>query len=110
MSLTITASQVDLSNSANIGYIIFTLVGFGSVPPRISGTSVICAAPIKAVANGSGAVSQTLLGNDAITPAGTSYQVDVYSSSGALISSGRYQFTGSGTIDLSSLTPLPTSA
>lgn len=109
MSLTITATLVDPTNTDNAGYIIFTLVGFGATPPCVSGTSCIAAAPIKAQANGSGAVSQGLIGNDVITPSGTSYQVDIYSAAGSLISSGRYQFTGSSTVDLSSLTPLPTS-
>lgn len=109
MSLTITATLVDPTNTDNAGYIIFTLVGFQPTPPRISGTSCIAAAPIKAQANGSGVVSQVLIGNDVITPSGTSYQVDIYSASGALISSARYQFTGSSTTDLSTLTPLGTS-
>lgn len=109
MALTITATLVDPTNTDNAGYIIFTLVGFGATPPRVSGTSCIVAAPIKAQANGSGAVSQVILGNDVILPANTSYTVNIYSNTGALISSARYQFTGSGSVDLSTLTPLPTS-
>ncbi|MFZ1974735.1 MAG: hypothetical protein WAU89_17950 [Candidatus Acidiferrales bacterium] len=106
MALTVTATLVDPTNTDNAGYIVFTLVGFQPTPPRISGTSCIAAAPIKAQANGSGAVSQVIIGNDVITPSGTLYQVDIYNASGALISSARYQFTGSGSVDLSSLTPL----
>jgi hypothetical protein len=106
MALTITASLVDLTNTANVGWAIFTLVGFGPTPPRVAGTSVIASTVLKSIANGSGVISQVVIGNDVITPSGTSYQVDIYSAVGSLISSARYSLTGSGTTDLSTLTPL----
>jgi hypothetical protein len=109
LSLTVTATLVDPTGTDNAGWIVFELVGFGATPPRVAGTSCIAVTSIKAQANGSGAISQVLLGNDAITPSGTSYTVNIFSAAGSLLSSARYQFTGSGTVDLSTLTPLPTS-
>jgi|SRR5215469_18275645 len=104
MSLTVTATLNNLAGSADVGYAVFTLVGYGNNVPRING-AVISVLSVKATANGSGLISQTIVGNDVITPAGTSYAVQIYSDSGALISTGRYTFTGSGSVDLSTLTP-----
>jgi hypothetical protein len=104
MSLTITATLDDLTGTANSGSVVFTLCGFGQTPPLISG-HMLSTLSVTAAANGSGAVSQVLLGNDVITPAGTYYNVQTFSSSGSLISSARYSLTGSGTVDLSTLTP-----
>lgn len=105
MSLTITASLEDLSGSANAGSAVFTLVGYANQPPRVSG-GLIATLSVTALANGSGAISQVILGNDVITPAGTKYEVQVFSNSGAMISSAMYSLTGSGTVDLSTLSPL----
>lgn len=105
MSLTITANLVDLTNTADVGSAVFTLVGYGSQPPRVSG-SVIANLSVKATANGSGAISQVILGNDVITPGTTTYVVTVFDASGAQVWSNRYKFTGSGSVDLSTQTPL----
>jgi len=105
MSLTIIANLADLTGTANVGWAIFTLVGFGNTPPTISG-SVISTLSVTALANGSGAISQVLLGNDVIRPAGTTYVVQIFSNTGALISSARYSLTGTGSLDLSTLTPI----
>lgn len=109
MSLTITATCVDITGTDNAGWATFELVGYGAILPRVSGSSCIALGIIKASANGSGAISQIILPNDSILPSGTTYVVNIYNASGGLMSSGRYSLTGSGTVDLSSLTPLPTS-
>jgi hypothetical protein len=41
-----------------------------------------------------------------ITPSGTFYTVEIFSAVGGYISIAKYKFTGSGTVDLSTLTPL----
>lgn len=105
MSLTVTANLKDLTNTANVGWAIFTLVGYGSDVPRISG-AIIATPTLKVLADNTGAISQVILGNDVITPSGTSYTVAIFNSNGGFISAARYKFTGSGTVDLSTLTPL----
>ncbi|SRR6266704_3158088 len=105
MSLTVTANLRDLANNNNVGWAVFTLVGYGPTQPSVSG-AFICDVMLKASANGSGVISQVILGNDVITPAGTSYEVSIFASDGSLVAMARYKFTGSGTVDLSTLTPL----
>ena len=90
MALTVTANLIDLTGTDNIGWATFTLVGFGNTPPRVNGSSVISAFSVLAMANGSGAISQVLIGNDAITPSGTTYVVQIFSNAGSLISTARY--------------------
>lgn len=106
-TITITASLVSLSGSDDVGSCTFELVGFGSTPPVISGSSMITNLVVTAIANGSGDISQVLIPNSAITPAGTTYTVTFYDTNGAFISKARYLLNSSA--DLSSLTPLPTS-
>lgn len=105
MALTITCDLEDLTGTANVGWAVFTLVGFGSQPPRISG-AIISTLSVTAVANGSGDISQVILGNDVITPSGTTYMVEIFSAAGAFISAARYSLTGTGSVDLSTLTPI----
>jgi hypothetical protein len=105
LSLTITADLKDLTGSTNAGYAVFTLGGYGANVPRVSG-AIISQVSLTAQANGAGAISQAVTGNDVITPAGTFYIVEIFSSVGGYISIAKYIFTGSGTVDLSTLTPL----
>jgi hypothetical protein len=105
MSLTITASLEDISGTANVGWAVFTLVGFGDTPPTVS-RALISQLQVTAVANSSGAISQTILGNDVISPSGTSYLVEIFSSTGAPVWCARCSLTGSGSHALSSFTPL----
>src|SRR5580700_2100810 len=100
MSLTITADLEDLSGSSNVGSAVFTLVGYGSNVPRISG-AILSTLSVTAQANSSGDISQVIVGNDVITPSGTTYMVEVFSSAGSLVSAARYSLTGSGSVDLS---------
>lgn len=105
MSLTITANLKDITGANNIGSAIFTLVGFGNSMPTSAG-AVLSTRGLTAPADGSGAISQTIVGNDVISPANTSYVVAIYSNTGAFIAKQRYSLTGAGTINLSTLTPL----
>ena len=104
--LTITANLIDLTGTNDVGWVTFTLVGYGTNVPRIGGTCNITQPVIKALANGSGNISQVILGNDVITPTGTLYEVRVFSNVGSQISVAKYSLTGSGSKDLSVLTPI----
>jgi hypothetical protein len=88
---------------ASTGYVSITLVNFGTAVPVVAGIGVISLGVIATTLGAS--FSQALFGNDQISPAGTYYQINVYSAAGSLISSGAYQFTGTQTIDLSAATP-----
>jgi hypothetical protein len=92
--------------NTGMGQVAFTLVGFdGNLPRVISKSEVISALSVTAMANGSFQISQIMLGNDVITPTGTSYVVRATSTTGGFMSSKRYKFIGNGNVDISSLTP-----
>lgn len=105
-SVTVTGSLQDLTGAANVGSVQIQLQNYGNNVPRVSGTSILVQLITTAVANGSGAFSVTVWGNDQITPNDTYYIVQFLDAAGAVIASIPYRFTGSGTVDLSSLTPL----
>jgi hypothetical protein len=107
--LTITCDLVDLTDSDNVGWVVFTLQNFGSSVPcaSVSPPAVLSSVSCKAMANSSGVVSQALIGNDQISPKNTNYLVSIFSNLGALISEGKYSFSGSGTVDLSTLVQIP---
>ena len=98
----LTADLVDLTGTANIGWAIITLIGFGSAIPRTA-SSILNVLSIKVLGS---SISQNLLGNDVITPAGTTYQVAIYSDQGAFISEQRYSITGLAQVDLNTLSPV----
>jgi hypothetical protein len=98
----VTANLVDLTGVSNIGWAVITLVGYGSDIPRTA-ASIISVLSIKVLGS---SVSQNILGNDVISPAGTTYQIAIYSDQGAFISEQRYSITGSSTANLNMLTPV----
>lgn len=111
-AITLTGTLQDIFGSADSGcFIVFTLCGYGSSLPRINGTSLLAkTAPIP-VACPAGTFSVFLWGNDVITPSGTFYQVTLLDDQENVIQTAAYQFTGSGTLDLSTQAPyLPPSA
>lgn len=55
--------------------------------------------------NSQGVCTAAFYGNDVIQPAGTFYRVTFTDGSGTCFVSNTYKFTGSGTFDISSLTP-----
>jgi hypothetical protein len=111
-ALTLTATLQSIEGAADAGSaLLITLCGFGQELPHIAGTSML--AKIKQfVLATSGTISIPIWGNDVISPAGTYYSVAVLDDAKNVVQSGIYQFTGSGTIDLSNapqlyLQPLP---
>jgi hypothetical protein len=99
----------DIGSAANPAALRIALCGFGDQIPRIVGTCVIAQpGPIFVQAEGS-QISLPVWGNDAITPAGTFYDIALLDGNGNVVQSDTYQLTGSGTQELSALTPyLPT--
>lgn len=95
-----------MTGAANIGSVQLQLANYGNNVPRVSGTSILVQLTTIATANGSGAFTVTVWGNDQISPDGTYYIVQFLDAAGAVIASIPYLLTGSGTFDLSSLTPL----
>lgn len=81
------------------------LCGFGSTIPRVSGTSLLVDIDVTPTLPGDGSFSFTPWGNDVITPGPnvTFYTVTFIPSSGGVTKTIAYQFTGSGTQDLSQL-------
>lgn len=113
-ALTLTANLQDIGGNLDSGgSLVIVLCGYGQVLPRIAGTAMLAKiAPSKYIAV-AGMISIPIWGNDVITPAGvTYYSVAVLDDRGNVVQAGMYQFTGSGTIDLSTapqlnLQPLP---
>lgn len=109
-SITLTANlESILGGTALAGYLRITLCGFGPVIPTVPGVGVIADAGIPRLVGpqeGSTEISQLLWGNDVIVPSGTFYEVAVLDDSKNVIQCGMYEFTGSGTIDLSEATQI----
>lgn len=111
INLTVTLQDIG-GTSVSKGSIIITLCAFGPTLPCIIGTSMLAkVGPLKYVLqDGTTDTPIPLYGNDQITPAGTYYSVAIMDDKQNVVQSGIYQFTGSGTIDLSSapqVTPGP---
>jgi hypothetical protein len=95
-----------LGSAANPAQLRIALCGYGNQLPRIAGTALIAAVGPLYLQVVGGSITAMLWGNDAITPAGTYYDIALLDTSGNVVQSGLYQLTGSGTFQLSSLTPL----
>jgi len=105
--ITLTATLSDQSGQpVKKGQIVITLCGYGLVLPKIAGTSMYArVGPVEyTLVDGTLGGSNTgipLWGNDAITPTGTFYSIAVVDDKKNVVQCGLYQFTGSGTVDLS---------
>lgn len=102
-----------LGGTALGGYLRITLCGFGNTVPVVPGTGVIADAGVPQIVGpqtGSGPLTQQVWGNDVITPVNTFYEVAVLDQNRNVVSCAAYQFTGSGTIDLSTATPFDPAA
>jgi hypothetical protein len=83
-----------------------TLCGFDGTQPRIPGTALLAEVREEQVFTGN-AISVSVVPNDAISPAGTYYCVQVFDAAGNCVASQNYQIlsTGGSSQDLSNLTP-----
>lgn len=92
-----------LAAAANAGYLRITLCGYGPQVPAVPGTCVLADAGVPQMVgpqNGS-PLSIALFGNDVIQPPNTFYEIAVLDANQDVIQCGMYQFTGSGSFDLS---------
>lgn len=85
-----------------------TLNGYGANMPRVIGTGIIVNPDVQVTMPGDGTFSFTVNGNDIITPGPntTFYSIAFQPSSGGTVKTLNYQFSGSGTFDLSTLSPM----
>jgi hypothetical protein len=108
--ITLTATLQDIAgvaagSTASPAVLRIALTGFGLTLPCIVGTSnLVRVGPEDFYDDGSG-VSTPLWGNDVITPGGTFYAITLLDGDGNILQCARYQFVGSGTIDLSAAPP-----
>ena len=105
--ITITFKIQDfLGDNASNAQVSVRLKNFGSDNPRVPGSCIISTPWVPVTLDGSGGCSFTPIGNDVITPANTYYEVrftaDTANTAALVIP---YQFTGSGTQDLSQIIP-----
>jgi hypothetical protein len=106
-NITLTATLDDTSGNADANSCLWiTLCGFYQTVPKITGTSMLAKiGPIRYLA-ADGVFSIPLWANDQITPIDTYYCIEIQDDKGNIPQAGMYQFTGSGTIDLSNAVQL----
>lgn len=110
--ITLTATLQDVSGVAvgsagNPSKIAVALCGYGPFLPRVSGTSLLARVGPIYVESANGNFTIELWGNDVITPPGTYYTVSLIDGQGNVVQTAAYQFTGTGSFDLSSFAPMP---
>jgi hypothetical protein len=106
-NITLTASLETILGGAGLaGYIEITLCNYGPVPPRIIGTGMLADAGIPKLEGPGASFSIRLYGNDQITPDGTYYSITIYDETKQPIQTANYILDGSGTFDLSNLSPI----
>lgn len=104
-TITLTATFQDMTGAAigsasNPCRMRIDLCGFGQTIPVVPGSGVVAQIE-KELTSTNGFFTNSLYGNDVITPSGTFYQITVIDAKDRVIQSGMYQFTGTETIDLS---------
>jgi hypothetical protein len=106
--ITLTAQlESILATSTEGGYLRITLCGYGPVCPNVPGVGMLADAGVPQLVGpqGTSALSTNLYGNDVIHPAGTFYEIAVLDANKDVVQANNYNLTGSGTFDLSTLTP-----
>jgi hypothetical protein len=105
--ITITGKIQDfLGNNAVGATVSVRLTNFGLDNPRVPGSCIISSPKIPVAQDGLGGFSFTPIGNDVITPPNTFYLVTFTSDNANTASlTIPYQFTGTGTQDLSQIIP-----
>jgi hypothetical protein len=109
---TLTFTLVDGSGNPIEGAVQLTLVNFGTLIPSVANTAILAQQVYTAQADSSGVGSITFWGNYQLNAPNSYYQISVFGvdASGELqtgaSSTSAYQFTTSGTLDLSNIVPL----
>jgi hypothetical protein len=106
--VTVTATVFDPGNNLLQGnaFVRFRLRNFDGLVPIVSGTGVFAETQIDAFPNASGAVSQTLWGNNSIN--GNTYYTVEFHNNGRITSSGNYNISGSTNLNTAAtISPSP---
>lgn len=105
--ITITGKIQDfLGNNAVNATVSVRLVNYGSDNPRVPGSCLISDPWVPVTLDGSGGFSFTPIGNDVIVPSSTYYELKFTADNANTASrTTPYQFTGSGTQELSQIIP-----
>lgn len=105
-ALTITGTLQDIfGNVDDDASIVIQLCGYGSQVPRVSGTALLAKTAPIAIDCPAGTFSTKIYGNDVILPGGTYYTIQLLDDNGNVVQVNAYKFTGSGTVNVSTLTP-----
>lgn len=108
--ITLTANlETILAGAETPGFLEITLCGYGPTIPNVPGTCLLADGGIPQRIGpqaGSTPLSILLYGNDVIQPSGTFYSVAVLDQNLNVVQANNYNLTGSGTQDLSTLTPI----
>ena len=109
--VTLTGTFEDiLGNPVTTGTVTAVLMGYGANIPRVAGVAIFDGISASATVSGSGTFTLgPLYGNDVITPGPltTYYQITMPAPNGGTVTKS-YQFSGSGSFDLSQLVPMGT--
>lgn len=99
---------VQLGTATKPAYVRIALCNFGQFLPRVPTSGMmtrISTAPNDIPYIGA-QISVALFGNDVILPSNTYYSISLLDDNKNVVQSGAYQFTGTATLDLSTLTPI----
>ena len=106
---TVTATIFDPSATGVVGnaYLRFSLRNFDGSVPIVSSTGVFVETQLDAFPGAGGAISQSIVGNNNITPANTYWQIQ-YWNNGRITSSGNYFIDGNTNLNTAStISPSP---
>lgn len=110
ITLNITLDDISgnpIGTTANPAYVRVMLCNYGPYLPRVPATALIGSIDTQFNIPYFGqAKTLKLWGNDVIIPAGTYYTIAILDGDKNVIQAGAYVFTGMGTFDLSSLSPV----
>jgi hypothetical protein len=109
--ITLTANLETIAGGGlQAGYIRVTLCGYGPITPAVPGAGLLADSGVPQFVGPQTAAGTPLqvqlYGNDVITPANTFYEIAVLDANKNVIQANNYQFSGSGSFDLSSLAPI----
>jgi hypothetical protein len=95
-----------LAGSSLQGFVDIVLCNYGTIPPTVAGVAMLADGGIPQMQGPAASFSLALYGNDQITPPGTFYAITVYDANQQPVQTANYVLTGSGTLQLCSLTPI----
>lgn len=104
--ITVTVNLDSLLGIPNVnGTMTVELLGISDGIARVPGTCILVITKWSVTSDISGFCTITFYGNDVISPANTYYKITVTDSTETMSVFDFYQFSGTGTFDLTTLTP-----